>query len=155
MVEQGRKPWDRMDDESSAAYARFLVYRNLGPSRSVDKAYKSIAPKRVKSRRASGQWDSDSAQYNWEERAHAWDIENLTEVGQRVVVKFVDVLELAAQQLLESILSGRIKPKTWAEVTQAINVLGNFVPAETVQKIRDIANSDGVPPVGAPDGKRE
>src|SRR5512139_1011766 len=103
-----RRPWDQLPDEPSAAYARFLVYRNLGAARSVDAAYHTgpSEAKRGKARRASSQWFEDSVHYQWPERAAAWDIENLTTLGHTVVVKFINILEGIAARALESIHTG-------------------------------------------------
>src|SRR5262249_28786381 len=39
MAENKLKPWDQQPDEPDAAYSRFLMYRNLGPARTLDAAF--------------------------------------------------------------------------------------------------------------------
>lgn len=47
-----RKAWEQLPDEPDSAYARFLMYRNLGPARSIDAAFKTTATKRNKGARS-------------------------------------------------------------------------------------------------------
>jgi hypothetical protein len=56
-----RHAWDRLDGESSKAYAAFRVYRDQGPNRSLE-GMTSTAP------RWSSRWD-------WVMRAALWDDE--------------------------------------------------------------------------------
>ena len=168
------KPWDQIVGESNEAYARFLVYRNLGPTRSLAVAYAYTytlgspkATKRVKSRRSakatksskslvstkvSGQWNKDSSQFQWQARATAWDIEMLTQVGQQTVVKFVTLLDDAVLMTLKHLKETKRKPRTWLDLFNAIKILGDFIPAETVAQIRDSAARDATPAIGAGSG---
>ncbi len=70
---RGRHPWDRQPEEPPRHYERFLVYRRLGPKRSVRKAVETQnLPK--KDRNGVRQYWSDIAtQWKWVARAHAWD----------------------------------------------------------------------------------
>src|SRR5579871_3562506 len=91
-------PWDQQPEEPDAAYARFLVYRNLGPSRSIDAAYHSAGAinaeaKRSKAKRASSTWFLEASQWNWQARAEAWDVFMLLASGQRVVTRFIAALD--------------------------------------------------------------
>lgn len=143
--------WERQEDESDAAYTRFLIYRNLGPSRSLDAAYRASlgdAAKRRKPPRVSGQWQDDSAQFHWPERAAAWDIYTLTAVGMQAVVKWVNALDQAIEQTLIHLKASTRKPRTWKEMIDAVVALGNFIPSETVAEIRHIAESDNPPAIG-------
>ena len=62
--------WERQPGESGPAFAAFVVYRDLGPYRSLDKAYKTQKPDADK---FSGQWSLWSAEHKWLERALAYD----------------------------------------------------------------------------------
>lgn len=142
-----KRIWEQQEGEPNEAYARFLVYRNLGVSRSLDAAH-AIATK-SKKKQASGQWTDDSAKWNWVERASAWDIDVLAEVGRGVVVKFVSALNLSFDAMISQLASGKIKPRTWSQVLESITVLGNFIPQETVAEIRRLASdADNVPAIG-------
>lgn len=62
----GPEPWERQDDETPKAWGAFVVYRDMGPRRSL---------RRVQSEEGTalaqlGQW---SSRYRWVERAAAWD----------------------------------------------------------------------------------
>jgi hypothetical protein len=59
-------PWDRRLNETPAAYAAFVVYRDQGITRSQHKTAEAIG----KSRGLLCGW---SRQHNWVDRATAWD----------------------------------------------------------------------------------
>lgn len=61
-----RRAYDRLPDESSKAYDAFVVYRDLGSSRSTDQ----VSQKTSKGIALIQRW---SASYNWVERAAAYD----------------------------------------------------------------------------------
>ena len=148
------KPWDQLPEEPDRAYARFLVYRNLGPTRSVQKAYEQaleggIDQNRQKSTNHSSTWTLNSTAFRWKERATAWDISTLSEVGQDVVVTFVQVLRAYAQTMLRELQDGRLKPRDFHQLTAAINTLGALIPAETVEGVQSLAGTGGVPALGA------
>jgi hypothetical protein len=59
-----RQPWDQQPDEPGRCYARFLLFRNMGPSRSVEAAYRLVArAKEGEKRRAPGAWHRASQTY--------------------------------------------------------------------------------------------
>lgn len=68
--------WDQLPGESSKAYAAFVIYRDLGPRRSIEEASRlyhdrpNSSPRR---RRASGQIRHWAERWNWPARAVAWD----------------------------------------------------------------------------------
>ena len=65
--------WERMAGEPVKAYAAFCVYRDLGPNRSIDKAYWSTREQHENGKRASRRWTMWSSAYSWRSRAEAWD----------------------------------------------------------------------------------
>src|SRR4030067_400717 len=129
-----KQAWEQREGEQNEAYARFLVYRNLGVARSLDSAY-CVALNRVKSR-ASGQWVKECSKYEWVMRASAWDVYVLTEIGQQVVVRYVNALDLAFQRIIESLANRKIKPRSWGAIIDSITTLGGFIPQETVRTVR-------------------
>jgi hypothetical protein len=146
--------WDQLPGEAGAAYARFLIYRNLGPARSLQSAYQAYADsgkvqKGSKKLHASGQWQKDAKQFEWAERAQAWDIHMLTHQGREVVLNFIAGLQKLSQKALAALSDENIKPSDWHSVVNAINTIGNFIPGETVVALQDRAASDAVPRVGA------
>jgi hypothetical protein len=70
---------DRGPDESSRAYRAFCIYRDLGPYRSIDRAWKISCSETdpgndtVTSSRHPGCWGEWSNKFNWVERAGAHD----------------------------------------------------------------------------------
>ena len=61
-----RKPWERLDEESTPAYAAFKEYRDMGEERSIAK----VAKKLGKSDKLLERW---SAKHDWGNRVMAWD----------------------------------------------------------------------------------
>jgi len=138
-------PWDPQSDEPVAAYARFLAYRNLGPGRSVEAAYQQYtgrkAAKGSKRQRVPGQWTADCAGNHWVERAQAWDLHQMAAQGQLAVVGFVHGLEAYTHKVLEALRLTK-GPTTWDEITEALNVLSNVIPAETIAALHAHAGTD-------------
>ena len=60
--------WERQDGESGKAYEAFAVYRDMGAGRTVS----AVARQLRKSRALIDRW---KRQWNWEERARAYDRE--------------------------------------------------------------------------------
>ncbi len=159
------KLWDQQKGETDGAYSHFLIYRNLGPARSIEAAYflcSSIASNRAKSRRgskpasnrASGQWAKESEQFNWQARAHAWDVKVFDEAGQRVVVNFVALLEQLSRRALEAMANPRVKPRGLKSIVEVVTVLGAYIPAETVANLSTDSRSNRAPAIGALPGER-
>jgi hypothetical protein len=67
-----RLEWERQTTESARAFAAFCAYRDLGPSRSIDRAY-TVTRERHQPGRAAGQWNAWSVEHRWVERAAAYD----------------------------------------------------------------------------------
>jgi hypothetical protein len=82
-------PWDQVSGESGPAYVAFGVFRDLGPERSLRKAYSVLSPQRaLRAQRATkelkdntrsgrisvpSQWKNWSRDHKWQERAKAFD----------------------------------------------------------------------------------
>lgn len=166
-----RAPWERLEGEPAAAYARFLVYRNLGPTRTLQRAWEAHlqAGRRGRGGRnrtksdaepathRSSTWAANAVAFQWSERAREWDIAMLSQVGAEAVVDFVNILRLYAARTLEALNDGgAIKPDGFGQITAAVNTLGALIPAETVEAVQSIAGSGGVPGVGGqPGAKRD
>lgn len=66
--------WERRANEPVLWYERFVAYRDLGVSRSLDKAYRVIAAAQgLNGERAGQAWRAAAVDYAWQERATAWD----------------------------------------------------------------------------------
>jgi len=69
---------ERLPQESPRAYRAFCIYRDLGPDRSLDQAWKrfcaaSDPAKDRGSARRPGHWAAWSQKYQWVERAEGYD----------------------------------------------------------------------------------
>lgn len=62
------KPWERQDGETPKQFEAFVVYRDMGEERSLQKVANQLA----KSRQLLTRWSSAN---NWVERCTAWDNE--------------------------------------------------------------------------------
>lgn len=66
-------PWERQPNESARAYSAFCTYRNLGPKRSVLRAWRL----RTGCEKAAvpGNWNYWRAEHDWKKRAETYDAE--------------------------------------------------------------------------------
>jgi hypothetical protein len=68
------KPWDQQAGESSFWFNRFTQYRLLGPRRSIDSAHRASKPvEGLTGQTAGSHWFKAAKEWNWKERAEAWD----------------------------------------------------------------------------------
>lgn len=91
----GSRPWERRKQESGKAYVAFLAYRDLGPDRSLDKAYASQTGQELNGRRASRHWSQWAKDFDWVRRAEHWDVHN-TQIAERAFSE--RIRELGKQQ---------------------------------------------------------
>jgi hypothetical protein len=131
------EPWDQLESEPAASYARFLLYRGLLPgARSLGAAYQLTARKGKNGvkKRAPGPWYADSAKYRWEERAHAWDIHVLTTSGEKAVVRMTALVCEVVERALSSKLPAH--PQSWSELLETVRVLSTVIPAEAASLLQ-------------------
>lgn len=94
--------WDRQPDEPSKWFARFDVYRLLGPSRSIGKAYRKW---RIMDGRENVQitgnaiWVEQGKLWDWDARAEAWDEIERDEQEARAHAVLNDGLSLAHERI--------------------------------------------------------
>jgi hypothetical protein len=132
-----RELWDQRQGESDSAYSRYLVYRNLGPARSLTRAYAVYLGQAAQGGEpllAPGAWKKDCARWKWVERAATWDVATLSEAGAQAVAAFVALIREVSLRLLEATQNGDLRPQTWEEVLETIEILGRHVPSELVLK---------------------
>lgn len=63
--------WEKFPRESAKAYAAFVIYRNMGPGRSLIAAFKHS---HAGAKSASGQWTRWCGAFDWRRRAEDYDI---------------------------------------------------------------------------------
>lgn len=95
--------WEQLDGEPSKPYAAFCVFRDMGPSRTIDETGLRVYPPRRDSNGvskgrnnpATGRIRAWAARYDWRRRAEAWD----REVQRKRDTAYVEeVRKLAEQQ---------------------------------------------------------
>jgi hypothetical protein len=130
------QPWDRLSDEPAASYARFLLYRNLGPARTLERAYAAHAgvPEGTKRHRVPGSWRRASAARRWVERSAAWDVAMLSQAGREAVAAFVVAVRQISVRLLAAAADADVRLGSWSQVIQTINILGPHIPAELIRQ---------------------
>ncbi len=121
------KAWDKRDNESGVAYAAFLIYRDLGATRTLNGAYHfslrvqgQPGPDRGQPEsqegadgsrtgpppRVSGRWREWAEKFSWKERAEAYDRHFAAirlQEAERVTRTFVEYSE-AREALLVGLL---------------------------------------------------
>lgn len=142
-----KKEWDQLEGEPNESYTRFLFYLQMGPTRSINTAYRawaSTAKKSIKSgKHASGQWAEDSTKYHWRERASRWDVEQLlSTVPETASIVFKSILGFA-KITLESIESGKHKPANWQQVQESLSVIASLVSPAVIAAAVDNSTNPG------------
>jgi hypothetical protein len=145
-----RYDWDRLTDETMVEYQRFLCYTSLGPSRSLDKAYRRYC-KRVagedtaggRPKVAPGSWQENSTRNRWRERAHAWDVSKLKAYGNRLVVLWVHGVELLAVKAYRAARRHKPGDDAWADVLNTYRVLASHLSPEGVRAVGEVARQSG------------
>jgi len=68
--------WDRMKGENTMWFARFEVYRLLGPERKLQVAFRhyQVEKGRKQIRNVPSSWRNAFDKYDWKQRAEAWDL---------------------------------------------------------------------------------
>ena len=123
-MHEQKQLWDQQEGEPTAAYVRFLAFRNLGPGRTVKLAAETLAqqvfmaaphsdpskngngkkPKKNETQQASVALRTcydNSALWNWTDRAEAWDIWRLLESCDQGQTALVDCMKRLACAALE------------------------------------------------------
>lgn len=133
------KSWDRQPGEPAAAYARFLIYRNLGPGRTLNAAYwvYTGAPEGTARRPAPGSWHRDSAMWNWPSRASDWDVTNLWDMGREIVITYFAAYKTLTDRTLETLTNPDTRPANWRDVLETLSLLDRLVTPEQVKRVVD------------------
>lgn len=111
------RPWDCQPGETSRAYEAFVTYRDLGPSRNVQRTANELGKNYTTVHGWSQKW-------SWAERAAAWDsmpgrkteeayeamAKRVAEQHERVATKLMSRLETHLDLLPE----GKVPSQTWS-----------------------------------------
>lgn len=123
-------PWDQLPGEPDASYARFLVYRNLGPGRSLRDAYGATKGRK---RHPSGHYQREAADYDWQARAQSWDVVQLREQGLRSAVMFFTGLERVLERSL-AILE-QAEPESFVEAVDVLERMAKYFDPNLVRDL--------------------
>lgn len=137
------RPWDQQPGESDERYTRFLLYRNIGPSRSLRKAYYHYLQEYdgfrgpIKGVRPPHQWAADSSQWGWVARSSAWDVHNLTGHGSRIVALHFQAMTKVAEKNLK--WAARLDPGDdgFADLIRSMQMIQNMLTPDLVRGIKD------------------
>jgi hypothetical protein len=152
------EPWDQLRGEPQESFNRFLIYRNLGPARSLSRAYRyysqSLSPDPTKPAEAAksfkrlqvpGNWIDDSQRYKWTARAAAWDTSLLLKMGSDLAPFWNQILRDVVRKAAEALLSAKLKPKTWKDVLLVLDKISPYLNPD-VLKASQLGAGDGEQP---------
>lgn len=149
--------WEQRPNESDESYARFLLYRNLGPGRSVQTAYnlytqqfrnaaQGHGPDAENSRKrllVPGHWNVDSARHLWVDRSLAWDIDNLSRHGERLAALWIGILIKAAEKAAERLADPRVKPKDYMQCIALVDKLSAYLSPDAIRTLQPALGTHG------------
>lgn len=145
-------PWRQREGESDESYARFLIYRNIGPGRSLQLAYETYlstfrnatdATKGNKRPQVPGHWGDDSARHEWCDRAAAWDIGQLEAQGVELARLWAGILIAAATKAAVKLADPRCKPKDFMQALAVIDRVAPYLTPDALKHIQPPAGGDG------------
>lgn len=86
--------WERSSTETDKSWSAFIVFRDLGPSRTLIDAYRRVSSRPSVSK-LTPMWYSWSSKFNWRDRANSYDshIDNLRLSEVESAVRAVAVAE--------------------------------------------------------------
>ncbi len=158
-----RSEWDQLPDEPIDSYGRFVIFRNLGPGRTLGTAYQAFrltfqnAIPEVNPRKTRlyvpGHWGLDSSSWNWHKRADAYDAHVFETYGERAVVKFIGALDRIADKVCRALAKSKIRPKSWRDCLEALAIIQQYAHPGSVNALIEIRKRSGDP--GRDDGSDE
>lgn len=142
------RPWDRLLEETESAYRNFLFYRNLGPGRTLHKAYLAHMEASDKAThgdtKVSGQWKDQSRDHAWVDRADAWDVYNLQAIGKKTAAAAAVYFERLVLRLLEGLETFDPQLMTFGDHCKAVETIKGIITPETIAAlVRQQGESNG------------
>lgn len=139
-----RHPWDRRPDESLVEYQRFLCYVSLGPTRSIDGAYRKHwaqhAPGEgggTRPKVAPGNWQENATRNAWKDRAHQWDVSRIRAYGNRLAVLWVHGVETLAAKALRSVKRFNPGDPAWGDVLDTFKLIASQLTPEGIRAVSE------------------
>lgn len=84
-LDDDRNPWERQNRESEKLYARFVVYRDLGDTRTLLPVLEILQATGDTKLRSLDALRKIAYSYRWTDRAQAWDVQQADAERQRMV----------------------------------------------------------------------
>lgn len=148
MAEPGRprihvEVWHRLPGETKQAYARFLWYRNLGPTRSVKTCYYQYLKEKdnyqgtKKGITVPTRWHRECTKNKWVDRAASWDIRNLTRYGARIVALHSQTITLLAMKNRRVVGKTEHGTKEWNGLMEGISRVAEYVNPELLKNVQE------------------
>ena len=134
------KPWERQPSEGKKAFEAFTCYRDLGTDRSLTK----VEQKYNKNRALIARWSSN---WNWVERANAWDDEldrrTREEIAKGVTSmrkKHIDISNAMLTKALKAMSELNPKDMTPKDIKEFIKLATEL---ERISRIPEMDGKDG------------
>ena len=98
------KPYDQLPNEPDRWYERFRQYCDLGSSRSLNRCYRQTLDETGDlNANAPGSWKRKAREFDWLERAAAWDSDRRQRNRERLE-ETLDLFHEAAQEALQYLI---------------------------------------------------
>jgi hypothetical protein len=121
----GQREWHRQDGETPKAFEAFCAYLHLGSQRSIDLAYQQIHGTVKKSARPR-HWQEWSRQYDWVDRAAAYDLWIASQAQQQtadLTTQIVTRAKRASLKAISKVDASLDDAQEMADLTRALNSL--------------------------------
>ena len=139
MASNRKYKWDRLPVEDDLDYSYFLVFRNLGPRRTLRAAYRQFAATFGNAQKVpmSGvnvpdKWKNLRRDNRWVERASAWDVSNLKSVGSQLVVNQSRSLLILSRKALTAAGKVAISTEDARELLEVLKAVQAYLTPEFV-----------------------
>jgi hypothetical protein len=139
--------WDRQPGEPPAWFARFHAYRLLGRTRTIEAVWRQEA-KVGKGKRPPRQWYAVAQEWEWKERAAAWDIFKIGEDAEEQAERRRETLDAAfaiLREKLPDLEQQRFSPRTWAEVLKIVCAEQRIEYGQVPVQKHEVSGKDGAP----------
>jgi hypothetical protein len=112
--------WEKLDGESSLAFAAFCAFRDVGLDRTIRKAVQSVATDETIRAKKYRVWRNWSTQFKWRERAAEYDryTEKLKQAELRKTIEAQGELHRQVTGKMLEVVSKKLDVMNPAELTQ-------------------------------------
>ena len=150
MTDNTTKPYHRQEGEPNLWYDRFHKFMRMGPDRSLSRCYREVinAERAAQGRpllpptaNCSDVWRQRARQFDWKERAEAWDHERRRQDLKQVEQTLSNARTLAPEALgiLQAAMRGELKNPD-GTLTEGQNCTQRRLAAERILNLAGILN---------------